>query len=143
MSIYNHVLIATDLSEENNPIVEKAMAIAKAFDAKVSVLHVVEPLPGYGYAYVGIADIEAELLIEAGKSMEALAKKYHIPSEHCHVEVGPMKIEMMKLISEEKIDCLVVGSHGRHGFSELLGSTAHIAVHSATCDVITVRIKSA
>lgn len=143
MSIYQHVLIATDLSEENAVVVEKAIAIAKAFDAKVSVLHVVEPLPGYGYAYVGIADIEAELRVEAGKSMEALSKKYNIPAEHCHVEVGPIKVEMMNLIKQEKIDCLVVGSHGRHGFSELLGSTAHIAVHSASCDVITVRIKSA
>lgn len=143
MSIYQHVLIATDLSEENTIVVEKAIAIAKAFDAKVSVLHVVEPLPGYGYAYVGIADIEAELQVEAVKSMEALAKKYNIPLERCHVEVGPMKIEMINLINKEKIDCLVVGSHGRHGFSELLGSTAHIAVHSASCDVITVRIKSA
>ena len=143
MSIYQHVLIATDLSEENKIVVEKAITIAKAFDAKVSVLHVVEPLPGYGYAYVGIADIEAELQAEAQKSMEALSKKYNIPAERCHVEVGPMKIEMMNLIKQESIDCLVVGSHGRHGFSELLGSTAHIAVHSASCDVITVRIKAA
>jgi len=141
MSTYKHVLIATDLSEENNVIIEKALAIAKAFDAKVSVLHVVEPLPGYGYAYVGIADIEAELLVEANKSMAVLSKKYNLPAECCHVEVGPMKLEMIKLVSKEKIDCLVVGSHGRHGFSELLGSTAHAAVHSAPCDVVTVRIK--
>lgn len=143
MSVYQHVLIATDLSEENVVIVEKALAIAKAFDAKVSVLHVVEPLPGYGYAYVGIADIEAELQTEAEKSMQALAQKYNIPAERCHVEVGPMKIEMIDIITKEKVDCLVVGSHGRHGFSELLGSTAHTAVHSAPCDVITVRIKTA
>lgn len=143
MSVYKHVLIATDLSEENAPIIEKAIAIAKAFDAKVSVLHVVEPLPGYGYAYVGIADIEAELQAEAHKSMKVLSEKYNIPAERCYVKVGPMKIEMTNLIAQENVDCLVVGSHGRHGFSELLGSTAHIAVHSASCDVITVRIKKA
>ncbi|MES2204409.1 MAG: universal stress protein [Pseudomonadota bacterium] len=143
MSIYKHVLIATDLSEENTVVVEKAIAIAKAFDAKISVLHVVEPLPGYGYAYVGIADIEAELLTEAQKSMEAFSKQHNIPLERCHVEVGPMKIEITKLVKQENIDCMIVGSHGRHGFSELLGSTAHIAVHSASCDVMTVRIKAA
>ncbi len=143
MTIYKHVLIATDLTEENNVVIKKAIAIAKAFDAKVSLFHVIEPLPGYGYAYVGIADIEAELQAEAQKSMAALAIEHHIPADHCHIEIGPIKIEMMNLIQKEKIDCLVVGSHGRHGFSELLGSTAHTAVHSATCDVITVRIKSA
>lgn len=143
MSIYTHVLVATDLSEENNSVIDKALAIAKAFNAKVSILHVVEPLPGYGYAYVGIADIEAELMTEARKSMDALSKKHNIPTERCHVEVGPMKVELIELVNQEKIDCLILGSHGRHGFSELLGSTAHTAVHSAPCDVITVRIKNA
>lgn len=142
MSIYQHVLIATDLSAENAVVVEKALAIAKTFDAKVSVMHVVEPLPGYGYAYVGIADIEAELQAEARKSMDALAKKYGIPIERCHIENGPIKFEMMEFINKEKVDCLILGSHGRHGFSELLGSTAHAAVHAASCDVITVRIKN-
>jgi universal stress protein A len=58
------------------------------------------------------------------------------------IEVGPVKAEMISLINKEKIDCLILGSHGRHGFSELLGSTAHSAVHSAPCDVITLRIKT-
>jgi universal stress protein A len=142
MSVYQHILIATDLSDENNVVVEKALTIAKTFDAKVSLLHVVEPLPGYGYAYVGIADIEAELLMEANKSMKALSNKYNIPETSCYIEVGPVKAEMISLINKEKIDCLILGSHGRHGFSELLGSTAHSAVHSAPCDVITLRIKT-
>ncbi len=143
MSVYKNILIATDLSEENNVVIEKSLAIAQSFNAKVSVLHVVEPLPGYGYAYVGIADIEAELLVEANKSMKNLATKYNIAAECCHVEVGSIKAEMISLINKEKIDCLILGSHGRHGFSELLGSTAHSAVHSAPCDVITLRIKAA
>lgn len=143
MSTYKHILIATDLSSENNVVVKKALALAKLLDAKVSVLHVVEPLPGYGYAYVGIADIEAELLIEAKKSMETLSKTHNIPAANCHVAVGPTKIELTDLIKKENIDCLVVGSHGRHGIAELLGSTAHAAVHTAPCDVLTVRIKNA
>jgi universal stress protein A len=143
MSIYKHILIATDLTNENQAVIEKGLAIAKDFDAQVSFLHVIEPLPGYGYAYVGIADIEAELQTEAAKSMQALSEKYNIPAARCHIETGPMKVELINLVHKEKIDCLIVGSHGRHGVSELLGSTAHVAVHSASCDVITVRIKAA
>lgn len=142
MSTYQHLLIATDLSEENNLVVEKALALAKLFAAKVSALHIVEPLPGYGYAYVGIADIEAELVTEAKKGMEVLAKKYGIPEENCHANVGPTKVELTELINKENIDCLVVGSHGRHGIAELFGSTSHAAVHTAPCDVLTVRIKA-
>lgn len=141
MSIYKHLLVATDLSQENEMIIERGLALAKSFNAKISFLHVIEPLPGYGYAYVGIADIEAELQAEAKKSMENLAEKHSVPIECCHIKVGPMKLELADLVKKEQVDCLVVGSHGRHGVSELLGSTAHTAVHSAPCDVITVRIK--
>ncbi len=141
MTIYKHVLVATDLSQENQLIIERGVDLAKLFSAKISFLHVIEPLPGYGYAYVGIADIEAELEAEAKKSMENLAKKYAVPLECCHIKIGSMKLELADLVRNEQVDCLVVGSHGRHGVSELLGSTAHTAVHSAPCDVMTVRIK--
>lgn len=141
MAVYKHILVATDLTAENNAVVKKAMEIAKVFKAKVSLVHIIEPLPGYGYAYVGVADIEGELLQDANKAMAKLAKKHGIDEEHCHVEVGPTKSELMDIAQKEKADCIVLGSHGRHGFAELLGSTAHAIVHSATCDVITVRIK--
>jgi len=141
MSIYQHVLIATDLSDENQVVIEQGLAIASAFGARVSLLHIVEPLPGYGYAYVGIADIELELREEAIKKIHRLAEKYSIPQNQCYVNVGPIKIELKNVIRSHSIDCLVLGSHGRHGLSELLGSAAHAAVHSAPCDVMTIRIK--
>lgn len=141
MSLYEHILIATDLSDENEVVIQKGLAIANAFGAAVSFLHVVEPLPGYGYAYVGIGDIELELREEAIKKMHRLAEKYRIPQDRCHVTVGPIKVELKDVIKNNSIDCVVLGSHGRHGLSELLGSTAHTAVHSAPCDVMTVRIK--
>ncbi len=142
MSVYKNILIATDLSEENYTVIEKALEIGKVFGASVNLLHIIEPLPGYGYAYVGIADIESDLRVEAMKKMEVLAKKYGILAERCHIKTGPIKVELRDIIRQEKVDCLIVGSHGRHGLSELLGSTAHAAVHSASCDVITVRIKT-
>lgn len=140
MSTYQHFLVATDLSKENHLVFEKAVAMAKLFGAQLSVLHVLEPLPGYGYAYVGIAEIEAELYREAEKSMQKLAEKYAIPKTHCHLKIGSTKMELNAVIRSEAIDCVILGSHGRHGIAELLGSTAHAAVHTAVCDVLTVRI---
>jgi universal stress protein A len=142
MSVYKHILIATDLSDENSPVVAKAVKIAKAFEAKVSLVHVVEPLPGYGYAYVGVADIEGQLIEEAKQAILKMAKKHHIPEDQCHVEVGPTELEIFDIVGQEKVDCIVLGSHGRHGLAELLGSTAHAVVHGAPCDVVTLKIET-
>jgi len=140
MGTYKHVLIATDLSDECDKVVKKAIKLAKDFGAKVSFAHIIEPLPGYGYAYVGVADLEAQLIGEAEEAMAKLSKKHKVPASRCHVKIGPTKIELIDIIENKKVDCIVVGSHGRHGFAELLGSTAHAVVHGAPCDVVTVRI---
>ena len=140
MPPYQHFLVATDLSKENSLVFEKAVAMAELCGAQLSMLHVVEPLPGYGYAYIGIADLEAELYREAEKSMQKLAEKYAIPKTHCYLKIGSTKIELNAVIRSAAIDCVILGSHGRHGITELLGSTAHAAVHTAICDVLTVRI---
>lgn len=141
MDCYKHILVATDLTDENSVVLEKAAKLAKSFDASLGLIHVVEPLPGYGYAYVGVADIESQLLDEAKQAMKKIAEKYGVDEQHCHVKVGPTKSEIMDLVEKEHVDCIVLGSHGRHGIAELLGSTAHAVVHGAPCDVITVRIK--
>ena len=141
MAMYRHVLIAVDLTKENDAVVEKAIALAKLFGAKISMAHVVEPLPGYGYAYIGVADFESELLQEAKQAMNKLADKFAVEQANCYVEVGPTKSELMGIVFKQHVDCIIVGSHGRHGMAELLGSTAHAVVHGAPCDVITVKIK--
>jgi universal stress protein A len=141
--MYRHVLVATDLQDENRGVVNKGLALAKHFSAKLSLVHVVEPLPGYGYAYVGVADIEGQLLREAKQALTDLAQGLSIAADDCFVEVGPTKTQIMKVAQAQGVDLIILGSHGRHGFAELLGSTAHAVVHSAKCDVMTVRIRSA
>ncbi|MFN3234648.1 MAG: universal stress protein [Gammaproteobacteria bacterium] len=142
MPSYKHVLIATDLTAENEAIISKGVDIAKTFGADLSFVHVVEPLPGYGYAYVGVADIENQLIDDAKKGMNKLSEKYAVPKDRCHVQVGPTKMQIMEVMKSDNIDLIIVGSHGRHGLAELLGSTAHAVVHGAPCDVMTIRIQS-
>ena len=142
MSMYKHILVATDLTDDNNAVIQKGINLAEIFSAELNFVHVVEPLPGYGYAYVGVADIENQLIDDANEAMKKLGDKYGVSEERCHVRVGQTKIELMEVVEKNKIDCIILGSHGRHGFAELLGSTAHAVVHSSPCDVITVRIGS-
>ncbi len=138
---YKHILLTTDFSEGSASVTKKACDLAKQMGAKLSLLHVVEPLPGYGYAFIGSAEVEVQLIEEAKKQIANMGKKHSIPKDNQHVEVGPTKIEINRVAKELNVDLIIVGSHGRHGLGYLLGSTANAVIHSAECDVLTIRMK--
>lgn len=138
--MYKHILFATDLTDETEYVIEKVRAIRGYTGAKLSVIHVVEPLPGYSYAYLGIEDIEGQLIQEARQSIEKLGAKLNIAKSDQFVEVGPTKTKILNIADDVGADLIVCGSHGRHGLSLLLGSTANAILHGAKCDVLTVRL---
>lgn len=138
--MYKNVLLATDLLTENNILIERALKLSKEWGAKLTMAHIVEPLPSYGYAYVGSADVEETLINEAKKQLAQLAEKYGLSEDNLIVETGPTKTEIVRIAEDHKMDLIVLGSHGRHGFAALLGSTANSVLHSAVCDVLTIRL---
>ncbi len=138
--MYKHVLFATDLTEDTEFLIEKVRSIRGLTGAKLSLVHVVEPLPGYSYAYLGIEDIEGQLLEEARQSISKLAEKLNVAPKDQFIEVGPTKTKILGTAEQIGADLIVCGSHGRHGLSLLLGSTANAILHGAKCDVLTVRL---
>lgn len=138
--MYNHILYATDLTEDTDFLVQKVRQIRGYTGAKLSIVHVVEPLPGYSYAYLGVEDIEGQLIEEARQAMEKLGGQLNVDKADLHIEVGPTKTKILKIVDDIKADLIVCGSHGRHGLSLLLGSTANAILHGANCDVLTVRL---
>jgi len=138
---YNHVLLATDFSEGANYVAKKARELATQMGAKLTILHVVEPLPGYGYAFIGSSEIETHIIDEAKKRLNQLGANIAVEENNQRIELGPTKVEITKVAEEINADLIVLGSHGRHGFARLLGSTANAVVHNAKCDVLTVRIE--
>jgi universal stress protein A len=138
--MYKHILFATDLTEDTEYLLEKVRTMRSFTGAKLSLIHVVEPLPGYSYAYLGIEDIEGQLLTEARQSIEKLGGKLNVGSGDQYIEVGPTKTKILKTAEDIGVDLIICGSHGRHGLSLLLGSTANAILHGAKCDVLTVRL---
>lgn len=138
--MYKHILFATDLTEDTDYLVEKVRTIRGFTGAKLSLIHVVEPLPGYSYAYLGIEDIEGQLIEEARQSLLKLGTQLNVSADQQFIEVGPTKTKILNVADEVSADLIVCGSHGRHGLSLLLGSTANAILHGAKCDVLTVRL---
>ena len=147
MSNYTKILLATDFSEISAQTVEKAREVALAFKSELCLLHVVEPLPfvdsGYGEGLPFDINLTEQMLKAAQTRLETLAESLNVSKANQWVEIGSPKAEIVRIASEQEIDLIVIGTHGRHGIGLLLGSTAASVIHHASCDVLTVRLKDA
>jgi len=56
------------------------------------------------------------------------------------VIIGQPAQEMHRFANDNNVDLIIVGSHGRHGISLILGSTATGVLHGSQCDVLAVRV---
>lgn len=139
MGMYHHILVATDLTDASKPTVKKAWELASQFESKLSIVHVIEPIPVYGYP--GLPAMQSQLADEVRQELAKFSKEFSIAESQQFLEVGPPKTEVLRIAEELKADLIVVGSHGRHGILQLLGSTANAIVHGANCDVLTIRVE--
>lgn len=142
MSLYKHILLATDLSEESDQLIDKVKQLAECSNAELSMIHVIEPL---SFAYGGdvpmdLTAIQAQLDEHAQSKMTRYSEMLDYPIKQCHVVSGHTETEIHKVAEEQGCDLIMVGSHGRHGLALLLGSTANGILHGAKCDVLAVRV---
>jgi len=147
MTQYTHVLVAIDFSDSTGSILSKACEIAERNKAKLSLLHVVEYLPPIDSAYEPILASnwsvdESQLLSQAEKSLQQLRSQHNLEDAAINAVLGTPKHEITQFVNEHRCDLLVMGSHGRHGISLLLGSTANAVLHEMPCDILAVKIKA-
>ncbi len=138
--MYKRILFATDFDAVGVRAAEKAKKIAAENNAELFLVHVVEPIPAYAYpGFAGFAEVEVSIREQATKELQALAQKLEIDESHAMIEFGSTKNEILRVSKEKKVDLIVTGSHGKHGLSLLLGSTANAILHGAECDVLVVQ----
>ena len=142
MAAYKNILLAVDLTDESEIVTERAVALAQAYQATISMIHVIEPI---NFAYGGdipmdLSSIQEQLNEHAAQKLKTLSTKHGITEDHIHIVVGFPQNEIHRVAEETNADVIVVGSHGRHGLSLLLGSTANGVLHGACCDVLAVRV---
>lgn len=144
MGAYQHILLAVDYSEHGGTVAEKAKALAEKYQAKLSVIHVLDniPMPDTGYGTViSLTEDSGYELLEAEKTrLMQIGDQLGIAPASRWLIWGTPKQEIVQLAEREQIDLIVVGSHGRHGLSLLLGSTANSVLHYAGCDVLAIRL---
>ncbi|QJD70981.1 universal stress protein [Marinobacterium sp. LSUCC0821] len=142
MSQYKRIIAAIDLSDESDAVLKRACEVAQQNSAELSLVHVVEII---SYAYGGempvdIADIQTQVENHAERRIKEIADKLDYPITQKLVATGNTGSEIHSVAQQLDADLIVIGSHGRHGISLLLGSTANGVLHGANCDILAVRL---
>jgi universal stress protein A len=145
MAIYQHILLAVDLTPQALQIGYRARALAEALDAELEIFSVVEPIstaaPIPPDAVVpDLVTTQAELIDAAEQHVSWLARELGVPETNCRVSVGNIKSEIIRVAVDEKVDLIVIGSRQRHGLAFLIKPTEDVVVHRAPCDVLAVRL---
>lgn len=138
--MYSTILHATDLRENHFNLCQKAVDLAKIFNAKIYFMHVIEQPTSLQIAQsLGFAELAMPIKEDAEIVMRLLGEAVNVPPENQIVEIGSVHQRILEKIKQLSCDMLILGSHSSHGIPEFLGSTAHAVMQHAECDVITLR----
>lgn len=148
MPVPKNILVPTDFSEYGDAAVDYAVQLAKQLDATIHLLHVVT-FPVYGVPELGLAHANAvaqSAMIESQRALEGLAARLReqVTVAPVRLEAGDAREIIDRVADEVGADMIVMGTHGRRGFSRwFLGSIAESVVRTAPCPVLTVHRQAA
>ena len=139
---YTHLLVAVDLTEECDPVIKRAMALAQPAGAKVSLVHIVEPMAMAfgGDVPMDLSSLQQQQIEQARERLDGFTTQYAELAGNCVLAYGQPRQEIHRMAKEQGCDLIVVGSHGRHGLALLLGSTSNDLLHGAPCDTLAVAL---
>lgn len=138
------ILCAVDFSDSSNKISEYAKTLAEKHGAKLIVVYAAPSLSQYVGFHVPPNSIEnfvGEIVTGAEKTMETyLGENFPGLDVEGKVVTGYAAEEILKTAEEEKVDLIVMGTHGRTGIDRILfGSVAEKVVKSSPFPVLTIR----
>lgn len=143
------ILCPVDWSDASAGALQAAAALAKRFDASLTLLHV-DVVPGSAIPEALLAtplELSRDLSAPGDRplpSWRALAERLGAPRVEALRSVGTPAEEVVALARRDGHDLIVMGTHGRTGLGHLvLGSVAERVVRHAHCPVLTVGSEAA
>ncbi len=144
--MFRHIVHATDFSPASRPAFARALALARASRAPLTVVHVlapVVPVGGEGFVLPETYEkIEVAGRAFARKQLDRLVARARRAGVRATglLRVGLPHAEIVRAARACGADLLVIGTHGRTGLARLfLGSVAARVVTLAPVPVLTVR----
>jgi nucleotide-binding universal stress UspA family protein len=137
---FKKILCLSDFSDASELALPFAINLSRAYDAKILSLHVLTPVP--------IAYVNPETAVTLIEDLEEGARQgmQRMDSQLAGVEHETLLLRddtvwsaVHQLLSEQPIDLVVLGTHGRTGASKLLmGSVAEEIFRKSNAPVLTI-----
>ena len=139
--MYNHVLVAVDLSDESTFLLEKAAKIAKRNDAKLSIIHVDV---NFSDLYTGLIDVnmssmQDRISTETHQALTQLAEQAGYPITEKLSGSGDLGQVLTDAIEQYNVDLLVTGHH-QDFWSKLMSSTRQV-MNNIAIDMLVVPLR--
>jgi nucleotide-binding universal stress UspA family protein len=140
------ILVPCDFSDPAVQAFKFAVEVARRQNAEVLLLHVVELpvmhdtvlMPTLSFEEAYLKDVKNDVT----KNFEQMKTKWahEGPSVSTHIEYGPTTPTIRQFIEDQKIDLVIMGTHGASGLKEfLVGSNAEKIVRTSPVPVITLK----
>ncbi|PWY54360.1 universal stress protein [Legionella qingyii] len=147
--MYKNIMLALDGSKISDSLIGEVIKLTNGQNANVRIIHVIDENfviyggPSFDYlSFIAACKEDGEKLLN--NAAQKIASQSSIKPETSILELKPLQGRIAEVIVEAAkewpADLLVIGTHGRRGFSRLfLGSVAENVVRIATTPVLLVR----
>jgi nucleotide-binding universal stress UspA family protein len=137
------ILFATDFSPSSETAKHYVEALALRYHSRVRLLHVVD----LGAAFNGPdAGLSIDIFRRAGEESlsrlgkELVSRKLSVETVLCEaIHPAAEILQSSQQPMDRPVDLMVVGTRGHKGLARLvLGSTAEVLIHQASCPILTI-----
>lgn len=138
---FGRILFASDLSESSQAPFLVALRVCMAFEAALSILHVLEypeAIASESKSYISELAFHRDDAKISLERLRATAKEQGVTCETT-MATGIPSLTILEALSHGKYDLVVLGTSNPHGFERLVfGSTAEAVLRGSSCPVLTV-----
>jgi len=135
-----NILCATDFSNFSNLTIPYGVALAREFNAKLYICHVIDfsSIAIYGEFQLNPVDQQIRIKKQAAEQLDELIGKQPVKWEPL-ISAGHIADEVSRLVEEKEIDLVIAATRGRSGLKRLiLGSVTERLMRVLACPLLVV-----
>jgi len=144
---YFDILVPVDFSLYSQKALRYGLTLAHLFEANLHLLHVLDqPIHPvhYGIGEDLLMRLNPEVPKSSHEELQRLVARSSAVEVKCqtHVREGRAYSEIVRFVTEQECDLVVMGTHGMSGLEHfLLGGTTEKVMRHASCPVLAVKLK--